>query len=169
MTPTIISGLQDFQRILGICPCCGHLFRLSETEVFYARRPAPTWYDKLLHVEARVSRAEENFEERRADLQARSREAALRRLRRELPRYDPVLSCHGYYPKDAKCLFDPVDFVIFHGLHVRGRIQEIVLLDHPPQSGRRERIQASLERTIRRGNIEWRTIRVGSDGTLGPE
>lgn len=160
-----VAALRELQSLLCICPCCGEVFRLSEARLYYGSPPARTWFDRLRWEQERLARAEERFEERREELQERSRRAVERRLRKELRARDPVLSPQGYYPKDARVLVAPVDFVVFDGMH-RGQAREVVLLDHEAGDRNRERVQRSLERAVGRGDVSWVLVRVEEDGRV---
>ncbi|MDR7400571.1 MAG: Holliday junction resolvase-like protein, partial [Armatimonadota bacterium] len=126
----LVVALRELQSVLCICPCCGELFRLSEARLFYASPPRRTWFDDLQREKERLQRAEDRFEEERQKLGEMSRQSVERKLRRALRERDPVLTPRGYYPKDARPLLDPVDFVVFDGMNLRGRVREVVLLDH---------------------------------------
>ncbi len=162
----LVVALRELQSVLCICPCCGELFRLSEGRLFYASAPRRTWFDDLQREKERLQRAEDRFEEERQKLGEMSRQSVERKLRRALRERDPVLTPRGYYPKDARPLLDPVDFVVFDGMNLRGRVREVVLLDHVAEDRGRERVQTSLERALERGNLGWSVVRVGEDGQV---
>lgn len=166
MKPPLVAALEDFRNILGICPCCGEFFRLTEIQIFYRARPSRTWFDKLEEMMARVERAEDRFSE----TEERIRKLARQRGRRQLPALlrvcEPILSPRGFFPQDAKALFDPVDFVIFDGMNRDEMVHRIVLLDGTPDSRARERIQRSIESVVHQGNYEWRTIRLEKNGQI---
>lgn len=162
----LVVALRELQSVLCICPCCGELFRLSEGRLFYDSPPRRTWFDALQREKERLERAEDRFEEERQKLGEMSRQSVERKLRRALRERDPVLTPRGYYPKDARPLLDPVDFVVFDGMNLRGRVREVVLLDHVAEDRGRERVQTSLERALERGNLGWSVVRVGEDGQV---
>lgn len=147
----LVATLRGLQSVLCICPCCGELFRLSEGRLFYAVPPPSTWYDELERERERLGKAEDRFEEERQRLQEMSRQSVERELRRVLRRRDPVLTPLGYYPKEARTLLNPVDFVVFHGMVLQKRVREVVLVDHVAEDRERERVQDSLKRALERG------------------
>ncbi|MDQ7850108.1 MAG: hypothetical protein RB148_07520, partial [Armatimonadota bacterium] len=55
---------------------------------------------------------------------------------------------------------------VFDGMNLRGRVREVVLLDHVAEDRGRERVQTSLERALERGNLGWSVVRVGEDGQV---
>jgi hypothetical protein len=78
MTSPLVEMIQDFRHILGVCPCCGKIFRLTDLVISYRAEPAITWLDKLEAAEDRQQRAEE----RSAESEGRIRELAKARGQR---------------------------------------------------------------------------------------
>lgn len=166
MSKPIVRALRDFQSILGLCPCCQSVFRLSDAQVFYARRPVPSWYDELERDEETLDSARERFDDRRRQLRAQALDRAERRLPSLVRGCERTLSRLGFWPKDAKCLFDPVDFVVFRGMYREERVRTVVLLDGPADTPLRGRAQESIAGAVEEGRYEWRTVRVGRDGRI---
>ncbi|MDR7416924.1 MAG: Holliday junction resolvase-like protein [Armatimonadota bacterium] len=165
----IAATLRQFQEVLCLCPCCGEVFRLSEARLYYGKQPRPTWFDRLRGEERRLEREELRLERELERLRERSRAEAEKIARRTLKSLDPLFTPLGYYPKDARPVLDPVDYVVFDGLNTAKRLRAVVLLDLPARDPRRERVQRSIDRAVRRGNVEWRVLRVGEDGSLVSE
>ncbi len=72
MKPPLVTVLEDFRNILGLCPHCGEFFRLTEIAISYRSRPRQTFLDALETEEDRLDRAEQRFEEQKEEI----REAA---------------------------------------------------------------------------------------------
>ncbi len=62
-------------------------------------------------------------------------------------------------------IFDPVTYVVFDGMS-EGDLSTILLLAKPPEDKTAERIQSSIEKVIKNGNIEFRTLHVDRQGTV---
>jgi predicted Holliday junction resolvase-like endonuclease len=56
-----------------------------------------------------------------------------------------------------------VTYIVFDGM-AKGEVTEVQLLAMPPQNGAMALLQNSIDRAIQRGNVEFRTLRVGPDG-----
>jgi len=164
--PRVLASFQDFRRILGICPCCGEIFRLTDVEISYRAKPRRTWLDELEAAEERLERAEERFGEEEERIRERARARGRRQLPRLLRKAEPMFASRGYFAQDVKPLFDPIDYVIFAGLNRAQHMKHIVLFDGPAFSPEREKTQRSIERALEAGNYEWRTIRMGKDGRI---
>jgi predicted Holliday junction resolvase-like endonuclease len=169
MTSPLVATFQDFRRILGVCPCCGEVFRLADLKIAYRARPTVTWLDRLEAEEDRQERAEDRF----AEDEQRIRELARERGRRALPRLlreaEPVFACRGYFAHDVKPLFDPVDYIVFDGMNGSPGVKRVVLFDGPGARHVRERAQRSIQRALEAGNYEWKTVRMAKDGRIQPE
>ena len=91
--------------------------------------------------------------------------AGLRAAKKTLKKIDPVFSGSGYNPHDVKVIFDPVTYIVFNGIGT-GRLREIVMLAHPPESATGERLHNSIRTAVKDGNFEFRTLHVDKDGNI---
>jgi predicted Holliday junction resolvase-like endonuclease len=160
-TMNIVRTWAEMRRIYGFCPCCDEVFRLSEVDVFTKTAPSRTEFDRL---DAAVERFDQRQDAIRADAREKGQRAALRRLRR----LAPLFPARDVRLHEVKVLFHPVEFVAFRGLS-DDRCSAIVFVDRPAESSRRERLQQSLRRAIRAGNLEWQTLRVDADFKINRE
>jgi predicted Holliday junction resolvase-like endonuclease len=164
----IVDLFRRFQSILGICPCCGAWFRLSDAQLFI-RGPAPTTpFDELLTTQRKVDLAVERFDVREAGIREAARQRGQLKARRRLKKIVGWCSKNRFDPNDVKVLFDPVEYVAFVGLNTQG-CSRITFIDRPPQTTRKEQIIRSLGRAIQRGNFQWRTYRVTDAGHITVE
>ena len=83
-------------------------------------------------------------------------------------RISPYFFGQSIDPKDVKLLFDPVEYLVFRGL-IKRDCTSVEFVDHPAETKERERVQKSLERAIRAGNVEWQTFRVEQNGRIVQE
>jgi hypothetical protein len=84
----------------------------------------------------------------------------------------PLLPGFPYTPGDAKCLGDPIDYVVFDGLNDArfgdGDIEsiEVVLLDVKYGKSELSTYQRAIARAIESGRVRFRVIRVSRSGEL---
>jgi predicted Holliday junction resolvase-like endonuclease len=152
-------------NILCVCPQCEELFYLSEARPYLTGKQPRSIVDVLRAEEQRLARAEEKLDEIEFELREKAAVAGLRAAKKLLKKIDPLFSGSGYNPHDVKVIFDPVTYVVFHGMG-SGRLREIVLLSDPPKSMPGERLQRSIEAAIESGNVEFRTLHVDKDGKV---
>lgn len=166
MATEILRLFDDFRRILGICPCCGQLFRLSDIRLYYRVQPVRSWLDKLEFRQLNVDRAEERFGDLEKSIRERATERARRKIARLMRHIDPVFSGRGYALEDARALFDPVDFVLFDGMTRHNRVRGVILMDGPALDPGRRKIQRAIAKVVSRRHYEWKTIRLSRDGDI---
>jgi predicted Holliday junction resolvase-like endonuclease len=82
-----------------------------------------------------------------------------------LRKIDPIFGGSGYDPQDVKVVFNPVAYVVFDGMS-QGKVTKVQLLATPPQNRISEQVQSSIEQTVSRGNLEFRTLRVDNRGRV---
>jgi predicted Holliday junction resolvase-like endonuclease len=155
----------ELGHILGVCPCCGDLFYLSETRPYLAGKQPHSVVDQIRAAEQRLERAEEKLAEMEADLREQAAVAGLRTAKKLLKKIDPVFSGAGYDPHDVKVILHPVTYVVFNGMS-QGKVRDIVLLAKNPEDKGSEKIQASIGKAVRGGNFEFRTLHVDNDGKV---
>jgi predicted Holliday junction resolvase-like endonuclease len=152
-------------ELMGVCPCCGELFYVSEARPYYDGQKPQSTLDRLRVEERRLGNAEEKLDEIESDLRETAARAGLQATKRLLRKIDPVFSGAGYDPQDVKVIFNPVTYVVFDGMSQR-KLTKIQLLAKPPQSRATELIQNSIEQAVNRGNVEFRTLRVDHHGSI---
>jgi predicted Holliday junction resolvase-like endonuclease len=162
----LIDIFQDFQKVLIICPVCGEIHRLSELKLFYRGKAKLTWLDGIRTKEVKLERAEELFEENWDEIRKKAQEKGRKQIPKLLKKCVPAICAHGYYPQDLKTLFDPVDFIIFDGMNLKEKVKRVVLFDGPPYDKRREKIQTSLKKVIKKGNYDWHTVKLDENGRV---
>lgn len=166
--------IDDMQAILGVCPCCGEIFRLIDAKfAFPKKRPRNCDYLELLKQEQAVSNDEEQlelaelrFEDRlqaqRLHLIAEGREAAKKRLKV----IDPTFSGCDVDPQDVKVIFDPVEYIIFCGLNSEQGTEAVELVSRAPESRLQETIVKSIAHRVANGDIHFETLHMKDDGSF---
>jgi predicted Holliday junction resolvase-like endonuclease len=165
---SLLDLFRRFQTLLGICPCCGRWFKLSDAQLFISKAPTATPFDELAQAQAELEAAISRFDEREERVRSLAREKGRLLARRRLKKIAGWCSEGRFDPNDVKVLFDPVEYVVFAGLSSRG-CSRVAFVDRPPKSRQKELLLESLGRAIRRGNVEWHTYRVTDDGEVSVE
>lgn len=164
----LVAFMQEQKRILGICPCCGELFRLSDAALFTRQPPPPTPLDEVDAERRKAELAAQRFEERAGAL----KEAALRcgqaEARQRLRAIAGPFVERDIDPQDVKVLFDPVEFVAFRGM-AAGAVSAVVLIDRPAASTQQEAVQRSVADAVEKGRYEWKVLRIDDGGRVEAE
>jgi predicted Holliday junction resolvase-like endonuclease len=170
----LIQTIEGVQELLGICPCCGEIFRLVEGKfIFPQSRPKACEYLELVAIERkyadeedRLTAAEERFEESLERRRTKLREKGRRRAKSRLRHIDPTFSARDIDPQDVKVIFDPVEYVIFHGLKSGTGVDLVEFVSRAPSSRTQEATVKSIDRTVRNGNVEFETLHMSDDGSF---
>lgn len=168
MSMPLASVFSEMDAILGICPCCGDVFRLSDVRPHLRKRKPVSIFDKLETEERKIDSAEERLEQREAGLREKSRAKGQRAAKARLRKIDPVFSGRGLDPQDVKVIFDPVEYVVFDGAN-EGSLRAVRLMAHPPVSKGQETVHKSLAGAIGKGNLEFITMRITDEGKVETE
>lgn len=160
-----VAMFQGFQRICGICPCCGEVFRLSDATLYYRAQPPRTPWDDLRQAEHVVQRAEDRLDNERQALRMKAKEAGWREMRKRLRSLTAFYRTQRIELEDLKLIFDPVDYVAFRGMS-QERCSAVEFIDCQPTNRKQERLQTSLQKTLKSGNYSWITMRLTDDGRV---
>lgn len=168
---TTVDGLQD---VLGICPCCGEIFRLVEGKFLFPKiQPKTCDYLELVAGERKLLAAQESlqaqvdrFEQRLEAQRERWRDQGRRRAKRRLRQIDPTFSGNDVDPQDVKAIFHPVEYVIFHGLCSEKSVSSVELVSRLPTNRAQETVLRSVDDTVRRGDVGFETLRMRDDGSF---
>lgn len=166
MKSDLINSFQQFQNILVICPECGVIHRLSDLKLSYRGRVKRTWLDDLREMEFKMQKKEEKFQSEREAIKAKEKEKHQKKIPQMIKKCIPFISSKGYYPQDLKTIFDPIDFVIFDGMTLKDDVEKVVFLDGPAKTKKRENTQNSMQQAIKKGNYDWRLVRLSNDGKI---
>ena len=169
----LATFIQGGQRLIAQCPRCDELFQVLHARfIFPTKDPGRCEYADLLALQATTSRLDgrlERAQERHAAVIEGLRVVATaqgqRKARRQLLKIDQVFSAKRIDPQDVKVLFDPVDYVVFHGLNGKG-VTEVRFISHEPESLQQERLVMAIAKVIKAGDVGFSTLRVNIDGVI---
>lgn len=170
----LVQTIDGIQEVLAICPCCGEIFRLVEGKfIFPQKRPETCEYleliafeGKLSDKEKRLASAEERFVERLREQRQQLTEQGRRQAKKKLKKIDPTFSAKDIDPQDVKVIFNPVEYLIFHGLNSEDGVDLVEFVSRSPDSKTQETIVKSIDKTIRDGDVEFETLHMRDDGSF---
>lgn len=170
----LAKTVNDIQEILGICPCCGEIFRLAEAKfVFPEAPPKACEYLEIAELERRIANqelmldeAESRFQEKLAAQKEALREIGRREAKKRLRKIDPVFSGNKIDPQDVKVIFEPIEYVIFHGLSSIDGVRSLEFVSRKPDTKLKEKTLKSIAAAVRTGNVEFETLHMQNDGSF---
>lgn len=171
---TLTKTIEGVQEILVICPCCGDIFRLVDGKLIFPKMPPKACeYLSLVGLENKLYRendllsfSEAEFAETLDAQRQQLTEQGRKQAKRNLKEIDPVFSGSGVDPQDVKVIFDPVEYVVFHGLASESGVQFIEFISRAPNNKRQEMLTESISKTIKNGDVEFETLHMRNDGSF---
>ena len=73
-----------------------------------------------------------------------------------LERLAPVLEEFRFNKNDCRSLFDPIDYVIFDGLHKNGKVQKIFFIDIKSGGAKLKKNQKAIKAKIEEKKVEFK-------------
>ena len=166
MSSNAFDVFREFQNILVVCPACGEIHRLSDLKLSYRGKATHSWWDAIVEADVEATEAEARLRDKWKEIRLKTAEKSRKQLPKLLKRCAPGICAHGFYPQDVKTICDPVNFIVFDGMNTRPAVRRVVLLDGPANDKRRETAQRSIQSALRKGNYQWKTIRLDEKGRI---
>lgn len=159
----LLLFLKEHRHIFSVCPECGTVHRLSDLQLARKGRYALDWLD-LLEKNHRTSQTKyEALEARSKELQRKAKALAERReLPKLLRKVAPSFVRQKINPTHVRTIFDPVEFVVFHGMQSEDGVRSVSLM----HMGTNTRLTRSIEEAVSKGNFGWNTVKVGENGDV---
>jgi predicted Holliday junction resolvase-like endonuclease len=171
---SLVQTIDGIQEILGICPCCGEIFRLIEAKFIFPKERARSssflelikFESELEALDQEISEAEREFQVLLDDSRHKLKQDGMQRAYAKLRKIDPIFSGAGVNPHDVKAIFHPVEYIIFHGLNSDERCQSIEFVSREPENNGQEALFRSVDDVIQSGHVHFETLRMIDDGSF---
>jgi predicted Holliday junction resolvase-like endonuclease len=176
----LLLFIDNLQNILGLCPCCGEIFLLTNARlIFTERKENKSKYGlylsghkelevmqlKIEKMQINLDKLEEKHRQVMEDIRIESREAGNTNAKRMLKKLDPIFSGRRIDPQDVKVIFDPIEYVVFNGMHGKS-IKRIELVGRKPKNKKEENIEKSINKAIEKGDYNFKVLRIDKDGNI---
>jgi predicted Holliday junction resolvase-like endonuclease len=163
MARALTAFFDEVAKLAGICPSCGHVFRLSDARPFKLVPRQPTVLDQIDAQQARIDAALDKLQQAELALRAAARKAGLAGAKHQLRQIDAVFSRAKLDPHDVKVLFDPVEYIVFDGMS-HGKLRRVLLLAADPTTSNRRVAQDTIANAVASGGVSFKTLRILKDG-----
>ena len=152
----LIAFLQN-NNFKADCSQCGTPFKLKDAVLFLIDELTP-------ESKAKMAEIKEALKERKLSLQQLT---AKKKQKIEtttqsvnmgfiLERLAPVLEQFRFNKNDCRSLFDPIDYVIFDGLHKNGKVQKIFFIDIKSGAAKLKKNQKAIKTKIEEKKVEFK-------------
>jgi predicted Holliday junction resolvase-like endonuclease len=166
MSP-VYDDLQEFRKILCVCPCCGDLVRVSDLRLKAKGRGARTWLDEYQTKLRLLERREERFEERVKALRQKAQELGRKESQRIVRKaMIPQFRAMKLDPQDVKPIMSPVDFVVFKGMTQRAEVDRILFLSRKSAISQVNGARAQVQAAVKARKYSWQVARIDEGGKM---
>lgn len=129
---SLLRDLHSQRQLFAECPNCGEEFRLVDADLFDATRAVLP-----LRAAERLNDLKTQLAARRAELRLRKcravehprRVAESVNIGKVVEKIAPSLPGFPVKSSDCRTLFEPIDYVVFHGLSAKGQIESLSFVD----------------------------------------
>jgi predicted Holliday junction resolvase-like endonuclease len=148
-----ILKAQDFK---AICPSCDETIQLKKTTLF-----SPDEFP--VEAKAMITEAKAAIRERKESLllQSKNKKVRIENTTKSvnmgfiLERLAPVLDHFPFDRNDCRSLFDPIDYVIFEGLHQQGKVNKILFVDIKSGGAKLKQSQKAIKQKIKEKKVSF--------------
>jgi predicted Holliday junction resolvase-like endonuclease len=181
MNSNLLIFIDNLQNILGYCPCCSRVFLLTDAKLIFAERKEnnseygkylinqkelETFEQQIEKMQTSLSRLEEKHEVIMENIIEKARERGRKRAKSKLKKIDTIFSGRKIDPQDVKVIFDPIEYVVFNGMHSGNGVKHIELIGRMTKTKRDENIEKNIIKTIKAGNYEFKVLRIDNEGLI---
>jgi predicted Holliday junction resolvase-like endonuclease len=139
-------------QLAAFCPLCHGLIRLSEMEMFYIPDRKE---DFLMELRKRARELDDQKLEIRKDAIKRSRSKLMGDLFEQVR---PFLPGFEYEPGDLRSIWDPVDYVCFHGLALNREVEGITFIEVKSGRSTLSGVERSIRQAVERKNVSFKVV-----------
>ncbi|MCK4445027.1 MAG: hypothetical protein KAW09_10820 [Thermoplasmata archaeon] len=161
MIDAMMAFFETGQEIYGVCPCCEEIFRVSEMQIFYGKKPPKDWLDDLRGRKKKLEEDTKSFELEKKKIIDKAIEKSLSiRIGKTLEKIAPIIPQLGHHPSDVRGIYDPIDFIAFNGMFEKKDIDTISFMEIKTGASSLNRIQRKIRDAVNDGRVEWRMYNV---------
>jgi len=157
--------IEDLNNIFGICPRCEEVFRANEAGVRSRKRPGD-FLDKLRGQERINRKFSQDFKKEKEQIRIKGVKEGRAQAEQIANDIDDVFYPLGLTADDAKLIMNPVDFLVFDGMHkdkVGENLERIVVVDYSNNSSS---TSSQVKKAIEEGRYDFVTLRIDYDGSI---
>jgi len=153
-----IIDMLETKNFYAECPCCEEPIPLREAGLFYLDNftdEAETLYQKR---QEEIKERAESLKRLRKSISFRSEVGAKAvNIGFILERLAPSMKTFRFEHNDCRSLFDPIDYLIFEGLTLKGKVTRILFVDIKTGGGRLKSVQKEIRELVGRKRVKWDT------------
>ena len=171
MSNKLIDELIKIKGLQIECPGCGEILPIKKVELFDINDKYSNPVEKKIDYLIKNQKTEvESMNERKAEILERRKEIRAEPAIKEkkittstasinfgqmIENIIPSVDIFPYKPKDCRPLFDPIDYIVFNGLHNNGNINELKFIEVKSGNAKLNLHQKEIKSVIENGKLQY--------------
>ena len=151
-----LIGFLEKNNFYAACPC-GDSFKLKEANLFALDEFNPEAEElyKAMKAEIAARRAELKALEKKGPERSENTSKSVN-LGFIFERIAPTLPSFPFDKNDCRSMFDPIDYVIFEGLHKKGKVNTLFFVDIKSGEARLNKTQKQIKEIVENKKVTFR-------------
>ena len=140
------------------CPCgCGEEIQLKDADLFYLDQFSATGKEAQKAMLEDLKQQRVDLKERELNMTKRPQTTAKAvNIGFILERIAPAFDHFPFEHNDCRSLFDPIDYVIFEGLHKKGVVSKIIFTDIKTGAAKLKNNQKEIKNLIESKKVDFK-------------
>lgn len=139
------------------CSQCGSAFPLKDAVLFPIDEFTPEAKEKMLEIKAAIKHRKQELQQLTAKKKQKTENTTQSvNMGFMLERLAPALEEFRFNKNDCRSLFDPIDYVIFEGLHKNGKVQKIFFIDIKSGAAKLKKNQKAIKAKIEEKKVQFK-------------
>jgi len=174
MSNKLIEKLNTINNLQIECPKCGEIFPIKKAKLFDINEKYSKYVEEK--IDEMMQTQKDNLESiinRRKEINERRREIRIEpeltkkritvstesiNFGQIIEKIVPSIKAFPYKQKDCRQLFDPIDYIVFNGLHNNGNIDELNFIDVKSGNAKLKANQKEIKSTIEAGRLQYLNV-----------
>lgn len=152
----LISFLQK-SNFLAECSQCGEAMKLKEIDLFALDEFSPEAEERYREIKAEIAERRKELKEKEKKGPERSENTTKHvNLGFIFERIAPTLPDFPFDKNDCRSMFDPIDYVIFDGLHKTGKVEKLFFVDIKSGDARLNKTQKQIKEIVENKKVNFK-------------
>lgn len=140
------------------CPCCSEEIALKQTGLFdndnFSEGALEIYKQQLQLVQDEKARLKKLQQQGTIKSEIAAKSSNIGSI---LERLAPTLKHFRFNHNDCRSLFDPIDYIIFEGLSLKGKVDKIFFIDIKTGAARLSKKQKEIKAVVQNKKIDFKT------------
>jgi predicted Holliday junction resolvase-like endonuclease len=156
----LLEQLSRDRKFRGSCPHCGENFALADAQLFSLEAVLPeVAVDRIAALKNDLKAQRKQLAELKQRMTSR---AALTteavNLGKICEKIAPSFASFPYQGRDCRCLWEPIDYIVFTGLSTAGKVDAISFLEIKTGNARLTKDQRAISEVVKAGRVQAKLL-----------